>query len=123
MKLNVTLNRVIAGSALALSLMATTAMYPGLPETIDIIGTRGSAHLSGANLEVHFLEGESLTVTSEGGTGSGANIMDFSHGPHREVLIEFMNSIVQQRPPRVNGEDALKTHFLIDELLRMGTEK
>jgi len=114
---------LVLGNGAPGDLMATTAMYPGLPETIDIIGTRGSAHLSGANLEVHFLEGESLTVTSEGGTGSGTNIMDFSHGPHREVLIEFMNSIVQQRPPRVNGEDALKTHFLIDELLRMGTEK
>jgi predicted dehydrogenase len=86
-------------------LMATTAMYPGYPETIDIIGTLGSAH---------------LTVTSEGGTGSGANMMDFSHGPHRDLISDFIDSILEKRAPRVSGADALKTHVLIDELLRMG---
>lgn len=101
-------------------LMATTAMYPGYPETIDIIGTLGSAHLSGANLRVDFLDGAPLTVTSEGGTGSGANMMDFSHGPHRDLISDFIDSILEKRAPRVSGADALKTHVLIDELLRMG---
>lgn len=101
-------------------LMATTAMYPGYPETIDIIGTLGSAHLSGANLRVVFLDGAPLTVTSEGGTGSGANMMDFSHGPHRDLISDFIDSILEKRAPRVSGADALKTHVLIDELLRMG---
>jgi predicted dehydrogenase len=100
--------------------MATTAMYPGFPETIDIIGTLGSARLSGASLQVNFVEGAPLTVSSEGGTGSGANMMDFSHEPHRDLLTDFMDSITQKRDPRVNGADTLKTHVLIDELLRMG---
>ena len=102
-------------------LMATTAMFPGFPETIDITGTLGSARLSGANLEAYFLEGEPLTVTSDGGTGSGANMMDFPNGPHRDLLAEFLDSIQQRRAPRVSGRDALLTHALIDELLTMGT--
>ena len=76
--------------------------------------------MSGANLQVDFLDSPSLTVRSEGGTGSGTNMMDFSHAPHRELLIDFMDSISQKRPPRVNGQDSLKTHALIHELLRMG---
>jgi predicted dehydrogenase len=111
---------LVLGNGAPGDLMATTAMYPGFPETIDIIGTLGSARLSGASLQVNFLEGEPLSVTSEGGTGSGANMMDFSHEPHRDLLTDFMDSITQKRAPRVNGADTLKTHVLIDELLRMG---
>ena len=111
---------LVLGNGAPGDLMATTAMYPGFPETIDIIGTLGSARLSGASLQANFLEGEPLSVTSEGGTGSGANMMDFSHEPHRDLLTDFMDSITQKRAPRVNGADTLKTHVLIDELLRMG---
>jgi hypothetical protein len=59
-------------------------------------------------------------VRGEGGTGSGANMMDFSHEPHRDLLTDFIDAIVHHRAPRVTVDDALKTHLLIDELLRKG---
>lgn len=111
---------LVLGNGAPGDLMATTAMYPGFPETIEVIGTRGSARLTGANLQVHFLQGEPLTVSSEGGTGSGANIMDFSHGPHRDLLTDFIDAVEHQRTPRVTADDVLQTHRLIDELLRKG---
>ena len=111
---------LVLGNGAPGDLMATTAMYPGYPETIEVIGTLGSARLSGASLEVNFLTQETLTVTSEGGTGSGANMMDFSHEPHRDLITDFIDAIAHNRAPRVTGEDALKTHMLIDELLRKG---
>jgi predicted dehydrogenase len=111
---------LVLGNGAPGDLMATTAMYPGFPETIEVIGTLGSARLSGADLQVNFLQGEPLTVRSEGGTGSGANMMDFSHEPHRDLLTDFIDAIDHKRSPRVTGEDALKTHLLIDELLRKG---
>jgi predicted dehydrogenase len=111
---------LVLGNGAPGDLMATTAMYPGFPETIEVIGTLGSARLSGADLQVQFLNGEPLTVRSEGGTGSGANMMDFSHEPHRALISDFMDAIVQGRAPKVTGDDALKTHMLIDELLRKG---
>lgn len=111
---------LVLGNGAPGDLMATTAMYPGFPETIEVIGTLGSARLSGADLQVNFLQGEPLTVQSEGGTGSGANMMDFSHEPHRDLLTDFIDAIVHQRAPRVTGDDALQTHILIDELLRKG---
>ena len=112
---------LVLGNGAPGDLMATTAMYPGYPETIEVIGTLGSARLSGASLEVNFLMQETLTVTSEGGTGSGANMMDFSHQPHKDLLTDFIDAIASNRPPRVTGADALSTHALIDELLRMGS--
>lgn len=112
---------LVLGNGAPGDLMATTAMYPGYPETIEVIGTLGSARLSGASLEVNFLTQETLTVTSEGGTGSGANMMDFSHQPHKDLLTDFIDAIASNRPLRVTGADALSTHALIDELLRMGS--
>lgn len=112
---------LVLGNGAPGDLMATTAMYPGYPETIEVIGTLGSARLSGASLEVNFLTQETQTVTSEGGTGSGANMMDFSHQPHKDLLTDFIDAIASNRPPRVTGADALSTHALIDELLRMGS--
>jgi predicted dehydrogenase len=111
---------LLLGNGAVGDLMATTAMYPGFPETIDIMGTLGSSRMSGGDLQAHFFEGDSVMVTSQGGTGSGANMMDFSHAPHRDLLVDFIEAITDKRPPRVSGEDALKTHILIDELLRRG---
>ena len=111
---------LVLGNGAPGDLMATTAMFSGFSETIEIIGSLGSARLSGANLEVQFLEGSPFSIRSEGGTGSGANMMDFSHEPHRALLSEFMTSIQENRDPRVNGRDALATQALIVELLRVG---
>jgi predicted dehydrogenase len=111
---------LVLGNGAPGDLMATTAMYPGFPETIEIIGTLGSARLTGGNLQVHFLEGEPVTISSEGGTGSGANPMDFSHEPHRELIIDFMQAIFEKRAPSVSGAEALKTQALISELLLVG---
>jgi predicted dehydrogenase len=99
-------------------LMATTAMFPGLPESIEIIGSQGSAVLQGGALRLQTLGGEVLEVASEGGTGSGANIMDFSHDAHRAVLQDFVDAVRQGRPPRVTGEEALATHRVIDQVLQ-----
>ena len=111
---------LVLGNGAPGDLMATTAMYPGFPETIDIIGTLGSARLTGGNLQVHFLEGAPVIISSEGGTGSGANPMDFSHEPHRELITDFMQAISEKRAPSVSGAEALKTQALISELLLVG---
>ena len=111
---------LVLGNGAPGDLMATTAMYPGFPETIEIIGTLGSARLTGGNLQVHFLEGAPVIISSEGGTGSGANPMDFSHEPHRELITDFMQAIFEKRAPSVSGAEALKTQALIGELLRAG---
>ena len=111
---------LVLGNGAPGDLMASTAMYPGFPETIEIIGTLGSARLTGGNLQVHFLEGAPVIISSEGGTGSGANPMDFSHEPHRELITDFMQAISEKRAPSVSGAEALKTQALISELLLVG---
>jgi predicted dehydrogenase len=98
--------------------MATTAHYPGGTERIEVIGTLGTAVLEGGHLRVDFINGDdSIEVTAEGGTGGGANIMDFPHDWHRDLISDFVASVHQQRPSRTHGGEALQTHQLIDDLL------
>ena len=98
-------------------LMATTAMYPGLPESIEIIGALGSAVLEGGSLRIQYIDGRTLQIAAEGGTGSGANIMDFPNDAHRALLQDFVAAITHNREPRVTGEEALATQRLIEQVL------
>ncbi|MDF2811957.1 MAG: Gfo/Idh/MocA family oxidoreductase, partial [Microvirga sp.] len=60
------------GNGAAGTLMATTAAYPGYPERIEIIGTKGFASLVGGTLRLSLLSGREEVVEAEGKTGSGA---------------------------------------------------
>lgn len=99
------------------TLVTTTAAYPGHPERIEIIGSKGFAALVGGRLELAFLDGRSEVVEAEGSTGSGANIMDFPHDAHRAVIGDFLDAIVEGRDPVVTGEEALASQHLVDAIL------
>jgi predicted dehydrogenase len=102
----------------AATIMATTAFYPGLPERIEIIGRLGAATIHGGALHVAYLDGQAETVASDGGTGSGASIMDFPHDAHRALITDFIEAIQQDRDPFVSGKEALATQRLIDAVLK-----
>jgi predicted dehydrogenase len=99
------------------SVFATTAMYPGAAETIEIIGQLGTAVLTGGDLKVSFRSGAQLAVKSNGGTGGGANVMDFPHDAHRALIEDFLLAVRDGRQPRVSGSEALETHVLIEQIL------
>jgi hypothetical protein len=94
--------------------VTTTAAYPGHPERIEIIGSKGHAALVGGRLQLSFLDGRSEVVEAEGNTGSGANIMDFPHDAHRAVIADFLDAIEAGRDPVVTGEEALTSQRWID---------
>lgn len=98
-------------------LLATTAMRPGRPESIEVIGSLGSAVLEGGSLQIDFVDGQTLQLKAQGGTGSGASIMDFPNDDHRALLQDFVDAVTQNRPPRVTGLDALHTQRLIGQVL------
>jgi len=102
------------------SILATVAAYPGSAEWIQVIGTRGTASLQGGNLRIGWLDGREETVTDDGGSGSGANLMGFSHEPHKAVLRDFLDAIEQDRDPAIPGEEALATQHLIDDIIAKG---
>ena len=101
------------------TISATTAAYPGFPDAIELIGTKGSARIDGTVLTTNFHDGsEILQDDGELGGGAGADPMAFPHHHHRAVLADFLDSLEEGREPKVSGREALKVHRLIDALLR-----
>lgn len=100
------------------SLLATTAAYPGSPETMEIIGSLGTATLTGGALKIAWFDGREEIVEAEGKSGSGAAIMDFPHDAHRALIADFADALAQGRDPAVTGEDALATQRLIAAIIR-----
>lgn len=99
------------------TLMATTAAYPGHPERVEIIGTKGFASLVGGALRLAYLDGREEAVEAEGRTGSGASIMDFPHDAHRAVIADFLDAIETGRQPVVTGREALESQMLVERVL------
>jgi predicted dehydrogenase len=105
------------------SVMATTAMYPGGAETIEIIGQLGSAVLAGGDLKVALLNGEQIEVKSEGGTGGGANVMDFPHDAHTALIEDFLTAVRERRQPFVSLNEALESQRVIEQILASATAR
>lgn len=100
------------------TISATTCAYPGFPDAIDLIGTKGSARLDGARLQIALQDGTTTSVADDDGIGgAGANPMAFSHHHHRGVIADFLDAIETGDEPRINGREALKAHCLIEAIL------
>lgn len=104
------------------NLMATTAMYPGRAESIELVFTEANVSLMGGRLQVHYHDGRSEVVEGDAKTGSGDSIMDFSPDAHIALHRDFLDAIKNKREPLVNGREALLTHRLIEEILSAGAE-
>ncbi len=103
---------------------ATTAAYPGFPERIELIGTRGTAVLAGTSLEIALLDGtrQSIAPMATPG-GTGADPMAFPHDWHRNVLTDFLDALDSGGRPTVTGREALRVHRLIDALIAAGASE
>ncbi len=105
------------------NLLATTALYPGASDRIEIVGTKGTAILIGEWLEVRYQEGSSETAgkpPAEGGLS--ANTAEMPHEPHRGLIADFLDALDEDRDPGVTGEEILEVHHIIDALLESGRE-
>lgn len=107
-----------AGGAIG-TITATTCAYPGFPDAVDIIGTKGTARLEGGRLHAWFHDGLEVSLADgAAGSGAGADPMAFSHEYHRALLADFLDAIARGRSPRASGHEALKVHELIAAILR-----
>lgn len=102
------------------TIVATVAAFPGGPEQILVIGSKGTARMDGSNLTVSFLDGTEELVQDGAGSGSGSGFMAFSHEPHKAVVSDFLDAIEQGRDPAIPGEEALATQRVIDTIINKG---
>jgi predicted dehydrogenase len=99
------------------ALMATSAAFPGMPERIELVGTKATAVLTAGVVTVHHQDGRQDRLGEEQSTGGGADPMDFSHDAHKALITDFLDAVAQGREPRVSGREGLKVHRFIDALL------
>jgi predicted dehydrogenase len=102
------------------TIIATVAAFPGGPEQIMVIGSRGTARMEGGNLRVSYLDAPEEVVRDTGGSGSGSGFMTFSHEPHKAAISDFLDAVEQGRDPVITGEEALATQRVIDDIINMG---
>ncbi|WEK03822.1 MAG: Gfo/Idh/MocA family oxidoreductase [Candidatus Devosia phytovorans] len=104
------------------AVMATTANFPGSPESLTLNFQKATATLTAGNLTIHTMSGETIVEgeTTEG--GGGADPMAFPFDWHAAQITDFADAIRQGRPPVSTGETALLVHRLIDAMLRSSRE-
>ena len=102
------------------TIIATVAAWPGSPEWLHITGSKGTARLEGGSLRLAFVDGREEVLADTAGSGSGANVMSFSHDAHRAVLSDFLDAIEQGCDPAIPGEEALATQRVIEAILNKG---
>lgn len=100
------------------SIVATTASFPGSPESIIIDGTLATATLRSGWLEVIWRDGSREETGEPAATGGGADPMAFPSDWHRELIADFAQAIRQNRAPRITGREALRVHALIEAMTR-----
>lgn len=105
----------LPGGGSATMLATTAALQPG-PETIELFGTLAAARMSGNHLAVRWADGRTEQL-GEDDFHAPANPMDFSHGPHRELIRDFLEAVRSGGDPECSGEEALATQRLIAEIL------
>ncbi|NLS00991.1 Gfo/Idh/MocA family oxidoreductase [Rhizobium sp. P38BS-XIX] len=100
------------------TLNATTCAYPGYPERIELICSKGTALLTGDSLQANLHDGRMVSAGANMAAGFGSDPMAFGHDLHRELLGNFIDAITKGDRLVVNGDDALRAHAFIDEILR-----
>ena len=96
--------------------MASTTHFPGAPEEIILNGTSGSATLSAAALTLRPHDGPEEVIGAAGGSGSGADPMAFTSDWHRDVIVDFARSLIENRPPAITAASALPVQELVDAI-------
>ena len=106
-------------------LQASTALWPGYPERIELHGTRGTAVLTGDRLttwDVRDDEGEPPPVAVDVASGA-ADPMAIGIEAFERQFLDFGAAIASGRAPRVTGEDgyqALEVVSAIYDACRTG---
>jgi predicted dehydrogenase len=104
------------------AVMATTASFPGGPESLTLNFAEATATLTAGNLTVHTRSGETITEGESSQGGGGADPMAFPFDWHAAQIADFVDAVNNHRQPLSSGHTALAVHRLIDAMMRSASE-
>jgi predicted dehydrogenase len=99
-------------------IQASTAMWPGYSERVEIHGTRGSAILTGDKLtawDVQNDEGEPAPLATSVSSGA-SDPMAISLEPFERQFLDFAAAIRERRKPLVAGEEGLAALEIVERI-------
>jgi UDP-N-acetyl-2-amino-2-deoxyglucuronate dehydrogenase len=99
------------------AVMATTASFPGGPESLTLNFAHATATLTAGNLTVRTMAGETITEGEASQGGGGADPMAFPFDWHAAQIAEFADAVRHDRQPLSTGHSALHVHRLIDAMM------
>jgi len=115
------------GSGTLGTIMASTAVQPGFPATLNLYGERGTVKLSGMDIVHWSVPGFEQPVIGESASYGGvADPLSIDYRYHRLQLAELLQALDSGRTPLVTGEDGLRSVQLIEgiyESSRLGKEQ
>jgi UDP-N-acetyl-2-amino-2-deoxyglucuronate dehydrogenase len=96
------------------NITASTSLYPGYPERLEIYGTKGSVILVGGKIsDAHFLETQDIESIITSNSSGFSDPMAIGHHLHLEQFRDFIEAVKNDREPLVNGQEARKSLALI----------
>lgn len=99
-------------------IQASTALWPGYPERIEIHGTRGTAIVTGDRLtrwDVQDDSGEDAPMLGEAASGA-SNPMAISVLPFERQLLDFGRACETGKSPLVSGEDGYRAMQVVSAI-------
>lgn len=101
-------------------IQATTAGFPGLPERLELFGTRGSAiYFKGqGRLEWHFVEPREDRVDQAPTADGASGPMTSSAAAHTAQYKEFSDALRRGVAPLVDGREGRKSVEIVEALYR-----
>ena len=99
-------------------IQAATAFWPGMPERIEIHGTRGTAIITGDQLTAWNVQddhGDPPTLVSEVASGA-SDPMAISTGSFERQFLDFGEAILADRKPVVSGEEGYRAVELVTSI-------
>ena len=112
-------------------LQASTAVYPGLAERLEVTGSGGTVVIEVGRMRVCELKDEKGETSAYGakvqrdegaGNGGAADPVAISHAGHRAQIADLLDAIETGRPPAISGEDARRPLELILAVYRSARE-
>ncbi|HXJ42358.1 MAG TPA: Gfo/Idh/MocA family oxidoreductase [Bryobacteraceae bacterium] len=101
-------------------LQASTAMWPGYSERVEIHGTKGTAVITGDKLTVWDVqddEGEAPPLASAVASGA-SDPMAISLEPFERQFLDFADAIRNKRKPLVAGEEGCDALEIVERVYR-----
>lgn len=91
-------------------IQSSTSIYPGLPTKLEIHGEKGTAIIEGEAIKMIAIEGEEIErAEKKEGLASWARPEAVPPTNHINLIRDFANAILEDREPKVNGEEGRRS--------------